>query len=74
MLFRSLEFAPLPTEWRTLRGQVRHTFTHFHLELSVLAARATVELDGHWCPRRDLDDAGLPSVMQKVVKLALKAG
>ena len=69
----ALAFAPLATDWRALRGAVRHTFTHFHLELSVLAARAAAPVEGQWCPRRDLDDAGLPSVMQKVVKLALRA-
>ncbi len=69
----ALAFAPLSTDWRTLRGQVRHTFTHFHLELSVLAARASADADGQWCARRDIDDAGLPTVMMKVAKLALKS-
>jgi A/G-specific adenine glycosylase len=31
--------APLPADWRILDGRVRHTFTHFHLELEVLAGR-----------------------------------
>ena len=29
---------PLPADWRRLEGTVRHTFTHFHLELTVALA------------------------------------
>ncbi len=32
-------YAPAAAEWRTLPGLVRHTFTHFHLELTVMAGR-----------------------------------
>jgi A/G-specific adenine glycosylase len=66
------EHAPLPAEWTPLTGTVRHTFTHFHLELSVMAARVEqVDLDGHyWVGLGDLGKAGLPSVMAKVVKHA----
>ena len=35
--------APLKAEWKKLPGLVEHTFTHFHLELSVY--RAEVGLD-----------------------------
>ncbi len=35
--------APLEAEWREVPGLVEHTFTHFHLELTVY--RAEVELD-----------------------------
>jgi A/G-specific adenine glycosylase len=71
----ALGHAPAHGEWQPLRGDVRHTFTHFRLTLTVLAATA-VEADakglGQWCARRDLDDAGLPSLMRKVAKHALK--
>ncbi len=69
----ALEHAPVASEWRALRGGVRHTFTHFQLELSVFAARTSADVEGQWCVRADLDDVGLPSVMQKVIKLGLKA-
>ena len=36
-------YAPVAAEWRKLPGLVEHTFTHFHLELSVY--RAEVGLD-----------------------------
>ncbi|MEE8123878.1 MAG: A/G-specific adenine glycosylase, partial [Alphaproteobacteria bacterium] len=35
----ALARAPLPAGWRALPGTVRHSFTHFHLEICVLAAR-----------------------------------
>jgi A/G-specific adenine glycosylase len=78
---RSLsDHAPLKAEWRKLPGLVEHTFTHFHLELSV--CRAAVPLDAapkraadpercRFVARRDLAGAALPSVMWKVLRHAL---
>ncbi len=70
-----LPHAPLPgIRWRTLPGSVRHTFTHFHLELDVLAARlpdAPDMADGRWWPIDQLDAAALPTVMAKVVRHAI---
>jgi A/G-specific adenine glycosylase len=68
--------APLPADWRALGGVVRHTFTHFHLELSVLAARVarSAELAGRWCPVDRLGEQALPTVMKKVIRHALQAG
>jgi A/G-specific adenine glycosylase len=58
--------------WRVLPGIVRHGFTHFELETTVLAARvakdATAPTDAIWWPRASLDAAGLPTVMWKVAK------
>jgi A/G-specific adenine glycosylase len=52
---------------------VTHTFTHFHLELSVAVGRAaTPELaKGLWCPLDGLDGQALPSIMRKIVRHAL---
>lgn len=65
--------APAPAAWRILPGMVRHTFTHFHLELTVASARiANPEgLDGLWVAIERLGDEALPSVMRKVVSHAL---
>jgi A/G-specific adenine glycosylase len=72
----ALSQAPIPTQWTELPGLVRHTFTHFHLELTVWAGRATVgqEAEGHWVRLDDLGGEALPSVMRKVVRHALQAG
>ncbi len=75
--------APLKAEWKKLPGLVEHTFTHFHLELSVY--RAEVGLDAEpkraahpercrWLKQRELARAALPSVMRKVLDHALSAG
>ena len=68
--------APVQVTWRTRPGTVRHTFTHFHLELEVWVATAAVSEEPagcRWVARRDLHGEALPSVMKKVVAHALEA-
>ena len=76
-------YAPVAADWRKLPGLVEHTFTHFHLELSVY--RAEVGQDAQpkraaeperclWLKPRALAGAALPSVMRKVLLHALEAG
>lgn len=58
---------PVSGEWTQLDGTVRHTFTHFHLELSVFCASVpkTTQPDrGAFMP--GFDPASLPTVMRKV--------
>lgn len=64
--------APLPACWRMLDGVVRHGFTHFDLELRVLAgvARRTGDA-GLWSPVDRLGEQALPTLMKKVVRHAL---
>ena len=66
--------APLQAPWRTLPGTVTHTFTHFRLELEVLAARSGASVPGVWCPVDRLGGQALPTVMKKIVRHALAAG
>ena len=65
------EQAPVSGSWNALTGTVSHTFTHFHLELSVwkLSAPAASEApeDHRWVRKPDLAGEALPSVMRKVV-------
>jgi A/G-specific adenine glycosylase len=66
--------APLGTVWRKLPGVVRHTFSHFHLELGVVVGRAGddwMRAEGHWVPLDRMGEQALPSVMLKVVRHAL---
>ena len=68
----AIAYAPVPAEWRALTGLVRHTFTHFHLELTVMSANAVDgTADGVWCPVDRLGEYALPTVMKKVVRHAL---
>jgi A/G-specific adenine glycosylase len=64
--------APVKAAWTRLPGSVRHTFTHFHLELTVLAAEIERRnsVDGVWCPAGRLGDYALPTVMKKIAALA----
>ncbi|MEX2166743.1 MAG: A/G-specific adenine glycosylase [Methyloceanibacter sp.] len=74
------EHAPLDAEWRKVPGLVEHTFTHFHLELTVYRAEvgpdatlknATEPERCHWLKLRELAGAALPSLMRKVIAHAL---
>ena len=72
--------APLAARWRVLPGTVAHTFTHFHLELTVWRAETVqdgeLREDGdyRWTARRDLSGEALPTVMRKVVAHVLGEG
>jgi A/G-specific adenine glycosylase len=69
--------APLPFhDWKALPGRVTHTFTHFHLELTVVMARvgANPRVRGIWVPLDRLDDHALPTVMRKAIHHALTRG
>ena len=67
---QALGHAPVPADWRLLDGSVGHTFTHFHLELSILVGRAS-GVDGVWVRPERLGEHALPTVMKKLVKHAL---
>jgi A/G-specific adenine glycosylase len=63
---------PLDAAWRAFPAGVRHTFTHFHLELRVLTARVpddAVPARGAFVPRADFRPSALPTVMRKVYDL-----
>jgi len=65
--------APAQADWSLLPGLVRHSFTHFHLELTVatgLVKKPELAL-GLWCPLDKLVEQGLPTVMRKIVRHAL---
>ena len=74
-------YAPLAAAWREVPGLVEHTFTHFHLELSVYRAevgpdaalkRAAQPERCRWLKPRQLAGAALPSLMRKVLLHALE--
>ena len=70
---RSLSDAPARADWKPVPGRVRHTFTHFHLELVILsgAVKDWRRAAGVWSPVSRLGEHALPSVMKKVVRHAL---
>jgi A/G-specific adenine glycosylase len=64
--------APFAADWEILPLPVAHVFTHFTLSLNVAATAsvpAEIELgDGAYWPLKSLDNAGLPTLFNKVVK------
>jgi len=66
--------APAPALWKEIPGSVRHTFTHFHLELTVLQGRISGNppTTGVWVLPENLKDHALPTLMKKVSKKVLK--
>jgi A/G-specific adenine glycosylase len=62
--------APAEAEWQDI-GEVRHTFTHFHLILRVHTARIDgAPARGDLIPRHEFRPADLPTVMRKAWDLA----
>ncbi|MCP4328978.1 MAG: A/G-specific adenine glycosylase [Alphaproteobacteria bacterium] len=70
--------APVTADWQALPGIVRHTFTHFHLELEVAAGQCDGRskqrgAEGEWVALDALTGYALPTVMKKVVGHAAAA-
>ena len=62
--------APAQADWQEI-GEVRHTFTHFHLILRVLVAPVPGPATrGHWLPCAAFRPADLPTAMRKAWDLA----
>jgi A/G-specific adenine glycosylase len=68
--------APIDARWKRLPGVVRHVFTHFPLELTVLLARveagAAAPEGMRYTPRSRLAEEPLPGAMRKVLAHALE--
>ena len=62
---------PLPGRWRDA-GAVQHGFTHFDLDLRVMALReGAPDGEGEWWPLAELEAAGLPTLFAKAARRAL---
>jgi A/G-specific adenine glycosylase len=76
-LSRAMLDAPIEARWKRLDGVVRHTFTHFPLELTIFLARVPrgtpAPDDMRWTPRAALSQEALPGAMKKVLVHALGA-
>jgi A/G-specific adenine glycosylase len=75
--YARLDAAPLRARWRRV-SPVEHTFTHFHLVLTVYhtrlrANRSPVLQEGmRWVARAELDREALPSLMRKLLAASLQ--
>ena len=68
-LKEALRHAPAGAKgWATLPYTVRHTFTHFHLVLTIVKGRTgLVCADGIWDRAENFKDYAFPTVMKKVI-------
>ncbi len=76
------DHAPIKARWQKHgSGIVKHTFTHFHLEMTIWQARAGMDTKltevadeerCSWVDIKDLDSQALPTLMQKIVNATLR--
>lgn len=60
---------PIKAQWQEVAGEVRHTFTHFHLLLTVLTSHAPIDAKGGFIEPADFRPSDLPTVMRKAFDL-----
>lgn len=63
---------PIRAEWKTLNGEARHTFTHFHLRLTVKTALVPMDRTpkrGEFVEEQSFTSKDLPTVMRKAFDL-----
>jgi A/G-specific adenine glycosylase len=65
--------APASAEWGALPGTVRHGFTHFRLDLALLAATTAEPIAGIWARPAEFKDHAFPTLTRKLVAHALSA-
>ena len=63
--------APIVADWRLLPGKVHHGFTHFALDLVVLAAKVEDNDDGMWRRPDTFGELALPTLTKKLIRHAL---
>jgi A/G-specific adenine glycosylase len=67
----ALASAPADVKWTPLPGTVQHGFTHFRLDLTILAGTTDAPPDGIWARPEQFKDYAFPTLTKKVVKHAL---
>ena len=66
---RPIGTPPMDSDWRVVEGEVRHTFTHFHLILTVMTADVEGKTNRHFLGPKDFRPSDLPTVMRKAFDL-----
>lgn len=61
---------PVPADWHHIDAEVRHTFTHFHLILTVYVADVAMCSEGAFIDHGGFRPSALPTVMRKVYDVA----
>ena len=67
-----ISMPPFEANWVRVPGEVRHTFTHFHLRLQVMKARTEIsDTNFNFVPKNKFRPEDLPTVMRKVWNLVV---
>lgn len=64
-----IEKPPKAAKNTIILGQIRHSFTHFDLYLDIVKRPVPKAANGWWVERGALNDAGLPTLFAKAVRL-----
>jgi A/G-specific adenine glycosylase len=67
----AIDAAPAATIWTALPGTVQHGFTHFRLELALMAGRTTAPPEGIWARSDEFKNYAFPTLTKKLVNYAL---
>jgi A/G-specific adenine glycosylase len=65
--------APTAADWRALPGTVQHGFTHFRLELALLAGATRQPIEGIWAKPNEFAQYALPTLSKKAIRHAQSA-
>lgn len=65
--------APGAAEWKQLPGIVQHGFTHFRLELALLAGTTAESANGIWAKPSEFARYALPTLTKKAIRHAQSA-
>ena len=72
----ALELPPMQADWHDPGGEVRHTFTHFHLRLALRVAEVPMGVTpkvGRFLARSEFRPSDLPTVMRKAYDLVAQS-
>ncbi len=64
---------PVAAAWQFLPSQVRHTFSHFHLECTLHRAVVQEDMPYIWAHPTEFGKYALPSLIKKVARAAMSA-
>src|SRR6202030_408262 len=65
--------APATAGWTRLPGTVQHGFTHFRLEMALLAGTTAESVAGIWARPGEFKDYALPTLTKKLVNYSRSA-
>jgi len=65
----ALQVAPLQASWQDAQKSIRHTFTHFHLDLHIYRAKVSTASNLLWVAPENFGDYAFPTLMLKVARV-----